>query len=67
MLLPGDPNLRHRGSDSSEKPFLTERTASGASNNLLQKLNGDKKRNSASGKIINKVAARVSSNNKRTE
>ena len=60
--------MRHRGSDSSEKPFLTERTATGQSNHFLQKLNnGDKKRNSASGKIINKIGGRTSSNPKRTE
>jgi hypothetical protein len=39
----------------------------GSSNNFLQKLNNDKKRNSASGKIVNKLGNRVPSNNKRTE
>ena len=60
-------HTRHRDSGSNEKPFLTERNAPGNSNGFLQKLNSDKKRNSASGKIINKVTGRTSSNSKRTE
>lgn len=39
----------------------------GGTNNILQKISQDKKRNSASGKIINKMGARTPSNPKRTE
>ena len=38
----------------------------GTSNTILQKLSNDKKRNSSSGKVINKISGRVS-NPKRTE
>lgn len=65
-IIVGEQGIRHRDANSNEKPFLTERNVTGTSNTFLQKLNQDKKRNSASGKIINKVG-RTPSNPKRTE
>ena len=59
--------MRTREANSNEKPFLTERNVTGTSNNFIQKIGNDKKRNSASGKIINKVNHRTPSNPKRTE
>ena len=56
-----------RQNNSSEKPFLTERNVVGAGD-ILQKLASDKKKNSASGKLINKIGGnRTPSNPKRTE
>lgn len=56
-----------RQNNSIEKPFLTERNVVGAGD-ILQKLANDKKKNSASGKLINKIGGhRTPSNPKRTE
>jgi len=47
---------------------MTDRNGAGNSDNFIQKLASDKKRNSASGKIINKIGTNKNpSNPKRTE
>lgn len=60
-------SARKRESSPAERPINTERDYDRTNNNLLQKLQDSKKRNSASGKIIGKVSQRTPSNPKRSE
>lgn len=57
---------KKRESSPAERPINTERDSERTNNNILQKLQDSKKRNSASGKIIGKVSHRTPSNPKRS-
>lgn len=58
--------MKKRECSPGERPINTERDYE-RSNRIMQKMQDSKKRNSASGKIINKVGNRTPSNPKRTE
>lgn len=59
--------VKKREYSPGERPINTERDYERTNNRIMQKMQDSKKRNSASGKIIGKVANRTPSNPKRTE
>jgi hypothetical protein len=66
-IIMGGESAKKRESSPLERPINTERDYERTNNNILQKLQDSKKRNSASGKIIGKVSHRTPSNPKRSE
>ena len=65
-VIQGENLVKKRECSPGERPINTERDYE-RSNRIMQKMQDGKKRNSASGKIISKVANRTPSNPKRTE
>ena len=66
-MIQGENLVKKRECSPGERPINTERDYERTNNRIMQKMQDSKKRNSASGKIIGKVANRTPSNPKRTE